>query len=324
MIWLTWRQHRRQVWFTLAALAALAALMVPTGLSMWGAFDDLKLGDCLARIATASADPAGAMSCSTALTNFRSSYQTMNLVGVLMLFLPLLIGLFWGAPLVAREIEHGTHRFAWTQGVSRRRWMLVKFGLVGAATLTVSAAYGLGMSWWLTPLVRAGQSRMNLFVFDMQGIVPIGYTLFAVSLGVLAGTVWHKVLPAMAATLVGVIGLRIALTTLARRHYQPAETITFPVVGLTGDSNPATGDWVLDRGVRDASGQMVIPGIQVGCTPESTGCAADLGLGDGAYNWILLQPAERFWVFQSIEFTIYAAVAVVLLALAVRRVRRIA
>jgi len=323
MIWLTWRQHRRQVWFTLAALAALAALMVPTGLSMWGAFDDLKLGDCLARIATASADPAEGMSCSTALTNFRSSYQTMNLVGVLMLFLPLLIGLFWGAPLVAREIEHGTHRFAWTQGVSRRRWMLVKFGLVGAATLTASVAYGLGMSWWLTPLARAGQSRMNLVAFDMQGIVPIGYTLFAVALGVFAGTVWPKVLPAMAATLVGVIGLRIVLTTLARRHYQPAEAVTFPVVGAT-DSNPAAGDWVLGRGVRDASGRMVIPGIQVGCPSDAPGCAAELGLGDGAYNWLLLQPAERFWLFQTIEFGIYAALAVVLLALAMRRVRRIA
>ncbi|HZM78342.1 MAG TPA: hypothetical protein VFC19_21670 [Candidatus Limnocylindrales bacterium] len=149
MIWLTWRQHRKQVWFTLAALAVLATLMVPTGLSMWDTFDDLKLGDCLARIGTAQAIPAETTSCSTALTTFRSSYQSLNLISVLMLVLPLLIGLFWGAPLVAREIEHGTHRFAWTQGISRRRWMLVKFGLVGSATLAASVAYGLGMSWWL-------------------------------------------------------------------------------------------------------------------------------------------------------------------------------
>jgi hypothetical protein len=180
MIWLAWRQHRKQAWFTAAALAALAALMVPTGLAMWGDFNDLKLSDCLARISTAQAETT---SCSTALTTFRSSYQSMNLVGVLMLFLPLLVGLFWGAPLVAREVEHGTHRFVWTQGVSRRRWILVKFGLVGSATLAASAVYGLGMSWWLTPLSRVGQNRMDLVAFDMQGIVPIGYTLFAVALG---------------------------------------------------------------------------------------------------------------------------------------------
>jgi len=314
MIWLTWRQHRKQVWFTLAALAALAALMVPTGLSMWGDFNNLLLGNC----------PAETESCHTALTTFRSNHQNMNLVGVLMLCLPLLIGLFWGAPLVAREVEHGTQRFVWTQGVSRRRWVLVKFALVGTATLTASVVYGLGMSWWLTPLIRAGQSRLNPVVFDMQGIVPIGYTLFAVALGVFAGTIWHKVLPAMAATLVGVVGLRIALTTLARRHYQPAETITYPVVMDAVDLSPGTGDWILGRGVRDVAGNMVLPGTHVNCTPELPACAAEIGIGEGAYNWILLQPAERFWLFQTIEFGIYASLSVVLLLLAVRRVRRIA
>ncbi|HEX6686929.1 MAG TPA: hypothetical protein VF062_29460 [Candidatus Limnocylindrales bacterium] len=274
MIWLTWRQHRKQVWFTLAALAGLAALMVPTGLSMRAAFDDLKVGDCLARMGTAQLVPV--------------------------------------------------ETTAWTQGISRRRWALVKFGLVGGTILTASVVYGLGMSWWLEPLMRAGQSRLNLVVFDMQGIAPIGYTLFAVALGVFAGTVWPKVLPAMAATLVGVAALRIALTTLARRHYRPAETLTFPVVGTGGELNPGAGDWVLGRGIRDASGQMVLQGTQVSCSPDATNCAAEMGLGEGAYNWILLQPAARFWPFQIIEFGIYTALAVVLLVLAVRRVRRIA
>jgi hypothetical protein len=128
----------------------------------------------------------------------------------------------------------------------------------------------------------------------------------------------------MAATLVGVIGMRIVLTTFARRHYQPAETITFPAVGETGDSDPAAGDWVLGRGVRDASGQMVLPDLQVGCPPGTTDCAAELGLGEGAYNWLLVQPAERFWLFQTIEFGIYTTLAVALLIIAVRRVWRIA
>src|SRR6266487_6585046 len=84
-----------------------------------------------------------------------------------------LVGLFWGAPLVAREIEHGTHRLVWTQGVSRQHWALVKFGLVGTATLSAAVVYGLGMSWWLTPLSQAGQARLGVFFFDMQGLVPI-------------------------------------------------------------------------------------------------------------------------------------------------------
>ena len=53
------------------------------------------------------------------------------------------------------EVEHGTHRFAWTQGVGRTRWALVKFGLVVAVTLALAIGYGLGMAWWVSPLTQA-------------------------------------------------------------------------------------------------------------------------------------------------------------------------
>ena len=59
---------------------------------------------------------------------FSNQYNSWLSLGILFLILPVLVGLFWGAPLVAREVEHGTHRLVWTQGVSRRRWALVKFG----------------------------------------------------------------------------------------------------------------------------------------------------------------------------------------------------
>lgn len=151
---------------------------------------------------------------------------------MLFLVLPLLVGLFWGAPLVAREVEQGTHRFAWTQGVSRRQWALVKFGFVGAVTVAAAVVYGLGMSWWAAPLSQAGQQgRFNVFFFDMQGVVPVGYTVFAVALGIFAGVFWPKVLPAMAVTLAGFTGLRIALTVLARPHYLPLRTRSIAIEG---------------------------------------------------------------------------------------------
>ena len=62
------------------------------------------------------------------MDQFTNQYSSMMFIGILLLLLPLLIGLFWGAPLVSREVEHGTHRLVWTQGVSRRRWAAVKFG----------------------------------------------------------------------------------------------------------------------------------------------------------------------------------------------------
>jgi hypothetical protein len=138
------------------------------------------------------------------------------------------VGLFCGAPLNSRELEHGTHRLVWTQGVSRQHWALIKFTLIGGTTLAVATGYGLGMSWWLNPVSQTGSSRFNPLGFDLQGVAPIGNTLFAVALGIFAGTIWQKVLPAMAVTLAGFVGLRIALTVLARPRYLTPETLTFP------------------------------------------------------------------------------------------------
>jgi hypothetical protein len=328
MIWLTWRQHRKQALFTLIGLAVLAALMIPTGLAMRHTFANLGLPDCVRKMGRAELAPHIGETCN--FNQFNNQYGTLLMVGVLFLVLPLLVGLFWGAPLVAREVEQGTHRLVWTQGVSRQHWALVKFGLVGAATLTAAAVYGLGMSWWWTPMSQAGRhGRFDVFFFDMQGLAPIGYTLFAVALGIFAGTIWRKVLPAMAVTLVGFLGLRIALTILARPRYLPARTLTYPVQGVTHEPNTTLGDWVLSFGVRDASGKLVADHSQIACPPNAQGpggvaCGAELGIGPGAYNWQLYQPGSRFWAFQYIETGIFVALAALLLYLAIRRIRRIA
>ncbi|GAB3957290.1 ABC transporter permease [Micromonospora vulcania] len=329
MIWLTWRQHRKQAFITLLGFAALAALMVPIGLSMRHSFSDLGLTDCARQLADTNAAATVRESCDAGYRRFSNRYGSLNLVAVLLLTLPVLVGLFWGAPLVAREVEHGTHRFVWTQGIGRTRWALVKFGLVGTATVLAAVAYGLGMSWWVAPLTDAGQDgRLGLIVFDLQGIVPIGYTLFAVALGIFAGTVWKRMLPAMGITLVGFIGVRAAVEALVRPHYQPARTKTFPIEAAERPES-SQGDWILSQGVRNADGTMMAPNTRIQCPPGGKGpngqvCGAELGLQPGAYNWQQYQPADRFWLFQSIETGLFVALALLLLYLAVRRVRRIA
>jgi ABC-type transport system involved in multi-copper enzyme maturation permease subunit len=305
MIWLTWRQHRKQALFTLIALAVLAGFMIPTGLAMRTTAADLGLYDC-PRIDAVPTRPV-MQACAAALDQFSNQYGTLFIVGVLFLIAPLLVGLFWGAPLIAREVEHGTHRLVWTQGISRQHWALVKFGFVGAATLAAAAVYGLGLSWWAAPIGLA-QSRFEpVSGFDMQGLVPIGYTLFAVALGILAGTVWPRVLPAMAVVLAGFVGLRIALTVLVRQHYLPALTHTIPDLRV-GD------DWQLAREFVDANGNPIVP-------DASGNMAFDPG---NTFVWERYQPADRFWLFQGIETGIFVALAVLLLYLAIRRIRRIA
>ncbi|MET8090464.1 transporter [Micromonospora sp. NPDC005220] len=329
MIWLTWRQHRRQALFTLLAFAALAALLVPIGLSMRSTFSDLGLADCVSQLARADVAVTTRETCDAGFRRFGNQYSGLNLVAVLLITLPVLVGLFWGAPLVAREVEQGTHRFVWTQGVGRNRWALVKFGLVGAAVVILAAIYGLGMSWWVEPLSQAAyQGRLGMIVFDLQGIAPIGYTLFAVALGIFAGTVWKRMLPAMGITLAGFIGVRAAVEILARPHYQPARTQTFPIE-REGPPEISRGDWILTQGVRNPDGTMIAEDTRIQCPPGGKGpdgraCGAELGLEPGAYNWQLYHPADRFWLFQGIETGIFVALAVLLLYLAVRRIRRIA
>ncbi|MEH1054627.1 transporter [Micromonospora sp. CPCC 206171] len=329
MIWLTWRQHRKQAFFTLLGFAALAALMVPIGLSMRHTFADLGLADCVRQLAGTDVPAATRETCDAGFYRFTNRYGNLNLVAVLLLTLPVLVGLFWGAPLIAREVEQGTHRFVWTQGVARSRWALVKFGLVGSAVVALAVCYGLGMSWWVEPLTQAArEGRLGMIVFDLQGVVPIGYTLFAVALGIFAGTVWKRMLPAMAITLAGFIGVRAAVAILARPHYQPARTLTFPIEGVT-EAAMSRGDWILSQGIRNPDGTMMAEDSRIMCPPGGKGpdgraCGAELGLHPGAYNWQLYQPADRFWLFQGIETGIFVALAALLLYLAVRRLRRIA
>ncbi len=195
--------------------------------------------------------------------------------------------------------------------MSRRHWALVEIGFVGGATVAAAVVYGLGLSWWMGPLSHAGlSSRLSFPLFDQQGVVPVVYTFFAVALGIFAGAMWPKMLPALAFTPVGFIGLRVALTVLARPNYLPASTHTYPVVSSTSQPEPDEDDWILGVGVRNPDGTLVHPNVRMECLPDGQGpgraeCGSELGIEAGAYNWQLYQPAGRFWLFQGIETGIF-------------------
>jgi hypothetical protein len=321
MIWLTWRQHRKQLLFSIVGLAALAAIIVPTGLAMRHDFSRLGISACV------NQTQAPGNACDSVMRQFMDRWAPLTLVGLLFLVLPLLVGLFWGAPVVARELEHGTHRLVWTQGVSRRQWAAVKFTFVGGFAVLAAVVYGLGLSWWLTPITQT--NRFDPLIFDMQGIVPVGYTLFAVALGVFSGTVWPRMLPAMGTTLAGFLGVRLAVTILARQHYMTPVDLTAQLASPTPIDD--VGDWVLNDGIKNEAGQLVLPHGHLEChvvpgSPVGPGpaCGSDRGLGPGAYNWELVQPADRYWTFQWIETGVFMVLALGLLYLALRRVRRIA
>ncbi|GGM85669.1 transporter [Dactylosporangium sucinum] len=313
MIWLTWRQHRKQALFTLIGLAALAAFIVPTGLSMHRAFDRLVTRGCATSTPEQPCD---------GFREFSTAYGSYIYACVLLLIVPLLFGLFWGAPLVAREIEQGTHRMIWTQGISRRHWALTKVGLLGGAVTVLAVVYGLGISWWYEPL-RFVESRFDEIFFDVQGVAPVGYTLFAVALGIAAGALVPKVVPAMAITLPVFIAARLAVALYARPRFATPVTNTFPVV-VDPASNVGSiriGTWLLSSDVRRPDGTFVTSGAVV-CPPaEATECLGSLG--SDLHNRQVFQPEDRFWPFQWIETGVFVVLAALLVWLAVRRIRRI-
>jgi hypothetical protein len=310
MIWLTWRQHRKQALYTVIALAVLAAFIVPTGLAMHRDFDRLVVRGC---VPTVPCD---------GYHEFSTTYGSYIYVCMLLLVVPLLFGLFWGAPLVSREIEQGTHHMIWTQGISRRHWALAKVGLLGGAVTVLAVVYGLGISWWYQPL-GIGQSRFGEIFFDAQGVAPVGYTLFAVALGIAAGALASKVVPAMAITLPVFVAARVAVAVYLRPRFVAPVTNNFPVVvdPASNIGGIKVGTWLLTSDVRQPDGTFVNSGALV-CPPaQATECLGQFS--PDLHNHQVFQPADRFWTFQWIETGIFVALAALLVWLAVRRIRRI-
>ncbi len=144
MVWLTWRQHRLQLACAAGLLALLAAVTAVVGARMSDFFHSSGLDACL----------AGGGDCQVLSLEFRERYSGLLNGLVYLNALPLLVGLFWGAPLLARELEHGTHRLVWTQTAGRGRWLAVKLAALIAATVLVAVAASLLLSRWFTPFER--------------------------------------------------------------------------------------------------------------------------------------------------------------------------
>lgn len=233
--------------------------------------------------------------------------------------------MFWGAPLVASEIETGTHQLAWTQTVTRRRWLAAKAGWILLAAAVWGAAMSALVTWWSGPVNAVNESRFNLGHFDTQGFVPIGYAVFAVALGIAAGAVLRRVLPALAVTLGVFTAVRFAVDYGLRQHYLSPLTRTFP---LGGQSVASGSFWTIGTRVLTPLGHTS-DGINLSSLPAA--CRALIGRDPltqclGAHGWRIAstyQPASRFWAFQGIETAVYLGLAAALLVLAFRVVARI-
>ena len=309
---LVWRLHRNQAYFAVAALAALAVILLVTGITM---ADDYRraLAGCTAT-----------QSCFDLHNElFRGDGAIIDLVD-LTLIIPLLFGLFWGAPLLAKEFEDGTHNLAWTQGVSRRRWLRVNLTWSLLAAAVWGAALAALVSWWRYPENALG-TRFD--AFDVQGIVPVAYALFAVALGIAVGSVLRRVLPSLAVTLGVFVSLRATLAVYVRPHYMAPIAKVF---SLTSTGGAPPGAWVFSSGLVGPTGTVLSPGIGIDATSIPPACRTVFPGGKGLLGKCLsshgfrqvitYQPDSRFWPFQWMEAGIFLLLAAALVGFTVWRV----
>jgi hypothetical protein len=205
----SWRQFRLQAFIGGLGLLVVGVILLATGPNLVHIYDAAA-----ARCPTNSGNGPG---CINPVTSTDAKLQVLALG--LVLVVPVLIGMFWGAPLVARELESGTFRLAWTQSISRLRWLLVKLGLVGLASAAVGALLSLMVSWWFSPIDKVTANRFSPAAFGMHGFVPASYALFAFALGAVTGLLFRRTLPAMAVTLVGFVVARVAVAEWLRPHF---------------------------------------------------------------------------------------------------------
>ena len=219
MIVFSWRQFRSQATVGLAGLVVVAIVLAVTGPHLVNVYDTA--------VAACKASRGQSAACNNPVTGTYGPLQVA--VTALVLVVPALIGIFWGAPLIAHELETGTFRLAWTQSVSRLRWLFVKLGLVGLASMVAAGALSLMVTWWASPLDKVNQNRFSPSNFALHGFVPAGYAVFAFALAATVGLLMRRTLPAMAVTLAGFIAPRLAVTDWLRPHYMSPATTSLPL-----------------------------------------------------------------------------------------------
>jgi hypothetical protein len=315
MGWVTWRQHR-------IALAGVAALLGAWALYLW--LDGLQVHHAYA--AATTCQPAASIACGEVISQFNFTYGDPALTAaVLLQVVPALIGAFAGAPVLARELETGTFRYAWTQGFGRWRWALAKLASLAIAVAAAAGVFSLLFSWFFQPFFTDGnETPFTPELFDLRGVAFAAWTLAAFAIGALAGMLIRRVVPAIAATLAAWAGLALATGLYLRQHYAAAL--------VTSSPNVPSSAWIMSQwwtkgGTFAFAGRPPDSLLMQLCPPQGPGkgpqgTIAQCLAQHGYTQWTSYQPISRFWAFQWIEAGWLIGLSVLLIAATVWLVRR--
>jgi hypothetical protein len=297
MTWVAWRLQRTETLITLGIFALLAALLVPTGINMAAAYHHDGLASCVAVKSVGS--------CGESVGEFQTRFESLLQLTDWFTLLPGLIGVLLAAPFIF-DLEHGTYRLAWTQSITRRRWLAGKLGLPIAAAIVAAGALILLLTWWRAPEVHLNGNRLDNGTYDAEGIVAIGYTLFALGLALALGAVWRRAAASISVAFVAYFAMRIFVDTWLRDRLVPPLKTTF-------------------RGEQPASlaHANILSENVVGHTSPGGGVlgghvqfAAPNGRGGNPLVEVVYHPASHFWPLQLSETGLFVGMAVLLIGFA--------
>jgi hypothetical protein len=260
MAWVTWRQHRATLISVTAVVAALAVFLLIAGA-------DIHHNYALLLACTSQ--------CGNLNAHFNETdWHLANGMNIVMNVGAALLGAFAGAPLLAREIETGTYRFAWTQAFGRERWAIAQLVGIGAAIAVLAWALSQVFDWFFAPMVPQ-EDMTILTVFETHGIVFAFWALAAFAIGACAGMLVRRIVPAMAVTLGAYLLLALAAWDV-RKYYPVAIVASVPSTPST-----STGGGPIPFSMND-------PWVLNTWTTGTT-------------NWEKYIPVSRFWPMQLIE-----------------------
>jgi len=324
LAWVTLRQRRGLLIGTSILLGVFAVYLTVMAIIQDGAYATV-----------AACHPAAALKCQSLADSFARTYWGghgsviqsggAQTVSSLLFAVPVLLGAFAGAPLLAREFDSGTFRFAWTQGAGRTRWAVSNLVLTAALITAATGAFTALFYWYFRPFLAVGQvSEMLPLAFGLLGVAFAAWTLFAFALAAFSGTLFRRTLPAMAVTIVVYIVAAIGTATAIRPHYEAPVTTQ----GWGGTTN---GGWVISSWAKAPNGRVLSQGDLNALFQHLPSSVQNSATPDAYTNWLTqhgytmwqsVQPDSRFWQFQLIEGGWLLVVSAVLIAGTVWLVRR--
>ncbi|GAA2484436.1 hypothetical protein [Streptomyces gobitricini] len=308
-------QHRRALWTLLGLLLVAVAAMVASRVWADSAVEALRAVDCTVTSTERRCfQPARDYTDSVWAARHLIEYAALGMV-----VLPAAVGAFMAGPMIAREMESGTYKLAWTQSVSPARWL--------AAMLPVPVAVVIAAMAVLTPLFHWSWSTgpahdfptywYEPTMYASTGIVPTAYALLALALGTLVGLLVRRTVLAMSVTALVTGGVLLALSRV-RVHLWPIRTAT-----ASGEppASRISRTWRVEEGMLTPSGERVPPGHCLAAPPSRPPAPCGADRADVTY-FLDYHPASHFWPLQLVETGIVLALAAVATVAAFRVLRR--